>query len=245
MNREQLSQAFRAALPIVVGYVALGVPAGILCAAAGMDIAQVALLAVFMYSGSGQYMIPNMFMAGASVATLSATVSLVSSRQMLYGSALSRFFNGVSKKRIVLFAATVTDESFGVNLMRFQDGSWTPGQAQAVNSFSHLSWTLSCVAGGLVGNLVSIPTAVAGFAMTSIFLCLLLIQRFTPSKVVAVVGSVVGVVFFKCVGLSGIAILLGALFGVLCGVVSHGRLDNGHHGASKNPRGKEADHAVE
>jgi len=229
VDRQETMQAFRAASPIVVGYVALGIPAGILCHAAGMDLAQVALLAVFMYSGSGQYMIPNMFMAGASVLSVSATVSLVSSRQLLYGSALSRWFSDVPRHRLALFAATVTDESFGVNLARFQAGPWKPGQAQVVNSFSHLSWIVSCTVGAALGSALSVPTSVAGFAMTSIFLCLLLMQRLSPSRVAAIAGSVLGVVVCKLVGLSGVAVLLGALLGVAVGFVTHRLLvEHGH-----------------
>ena len=221
MDRRLLIQAVKAALPIGLGYIALGLPSGILCAVAGMNVLEVFALALIMYSGSGQYMIPNMFMAGVPTLTLSATVTLVSSRQLLYGSALSPFFAGVNKLRLFWFASTVTDESFGVNLARFQMGKWTPAQAQAVNTFSHFFWTASNVAGVLIGSWLVIDTAIASFAMTSIFLCLLLMQKFSPDKVVAVAVSVAGVVLFKVIGLSGLAILCGALLGVAAGMLVH------------------------
>lgn len=215
-----MTQAFRASLPIVIGYVALGVPCGILGAAVGMGLFQVLLLSVLMYSGSGQYMIPNMFLAGVPMASISATVTLVSSRHLLYGSALSPYFQGVSKLRLVFFAATVTDESFGVNLMRFQTGRWTPVQAQAVNTFSHMSWIISNALGVLLGAWLMIDTSIAAFAMTAIFLCLLFMQKFSFSHVAAAVMSVIGVIICKLVGLEGVAILVGALSGILMGVIS-------------------------
>ena len=234
MDRKLLAQAFKASLPICIGYIALGLPCGVLAAAADMNLLQVLMLSVIMYSGSGQYMIPNLFLAGVPAMSLTAAVTLVSSRQLLYGSALSPYFKDVGKFRLFWFAATVTDESFGVILARFQMGRWTPGQAQAVNTFSHTFWTLSNVAGVLLGSWLVIDTSIASFAMTSIFICLLLMQHLTGDKVVAASMAVLGVVICKLVGLSGLAILLGSLLGIVAGVIVHRLLP-----------GKGADHAVE
>lgn len=231
----QVRRAFAAASPIMLGYLALGLPCGILGAAAGMDVWQVLTLSLLMYSGSGQYMIAGMFLAGIPVVSLSASVSLVNTRQMLYGSALAPYFEGVGKGALIWFAATVTDESFGVNLNRFLGGNWTPRQAQLVNTFSHCSWVVANVAGVLLGTWLVIDTAIASFAMTSIFLCLFLMQRFTASHIIATCVAVVGVVVCKLCALSGTAILIGALAGVVAGSLAHLR----------GRRGRGADDAVD
>lgn len=227
MELRQVRLAFRAALPIILGYLALGLPCGILGAATGMNVWMVLILSVVMYSGSGQYMIAGMFLAGTPLVSLCASVSLVNTRQLLYGSALAPYFDGVGKPALTWFAATVTDESFGVNLNRFMGGGWTPRQAQLVNTFSHLSWIAANVTGVLLGTWLVIDTAIASFAMTSIFLCLLLMQRFTKSHVLAAVVAVAGVVVCKLCALSGTAILVGALAGVVAGTLAHGRLGEG------------------
>ncbi|NTU90209.1 MAG: branched-chain amino acid ABC transporter permease, partial [Actinobacteria bacterium] len=214
MKREEFARAFRVSLPICIGYVALGIPCGVLGAAAGMTLAQVCILSLLMYSGSGQYMIAGMYLGGVPISSLSASVSLVSSRQLLYGSALSPYFAGVKKRYLTLFAATVTDESFGVNLARFQMGPWSPGQAQAVNSFSHTSWVLSNLIGALLGSWLVFDTSIAAFAMTSIFLCLFMVQKFTANHVIAAVVAIAGVLACKLAGFSGLAIIVGALLGV-------------------------------
>ena len=51
--------------------------------------------------------------------------------------------------------------------------------------------------------------------MTSIFICLLCSQKMSLDNIVAVVVSMVGVVACKAVGLSGPAILIGAVIGVI------------------------------
>jgi 4-azaleucine resistance transporter AzlC len=203
------------ASPIMAGYVVLGIPCGILGAQAGMSPLQIALMSLLFYSGAGQYLIPNLWLAGAPVASIVASVSLVNSRQILYGASLSRFCEKAGKRLSLLFAATVTDESFGVNLERFtHDENWNVARATAVNLLSLFSWTCATVAGALAGSLLFVPAALASFAMTSIFLCLLFMQRLTPETVFAAVIAVVGVFVCKLLGLTGPAILIGALCGI-------------------------------
>lgn len=207
-------EAFQAAWPIVLGYIVLGIPCGILGVAAGMDVWMIAIMSLLFYSGAGQYMIPNMWLAGNPISAIIASVALVNTRQMLYGASLSQFCGSAGKRLAFIFGATVTDESFGVNLARMINGNWSVKHALLVNLFSLTSWTVSNVAGALIGSAISLPTALASFAMTSLFICLLCMQKVTPANLVAVFGSIAGVIACKCVGLAGPAILIGALVGV-------------------------------
>lgn len=209
-----------AALPIMVGYVFLGVPCGILAQQVGLDALQAFILSMVFYSGAGQFMIPNMWLAASPLTAIIASVTLVNSRQMLYSASLSRFCEGCSKRLSFLFAATVTDESFGVNLAKFDQGSWDVKRATMVNLLSELTWAVSNVIGVLLGSLLNLPTALASFAMTSIFLCLLFSQRATSSNIAAAVVAVLGVFVCKCVGLSGPAIFVGACAGIAAGIVT-------------------------
>jgi len=203
----------------MLGYVAIGIPCGILSASIGMNALQVFLFSALFYSGAGQFMLPNMWIASAPIASIIASISLVNTRQMLYSASLAQFCQQTKKRLSFLFAATVTDESYGVNVRKFTEGDWSVGRATMVNLFSQSSWTVSSVAGVLIGNVLSVPLAIASFAMTSIFICLLVTQKITLENCVAAVFAVVGVVVCKLVGLAGPAILIGALLGVLVAVL--------------------------
>ena len=218
--RENIRAAFGAALPIMLGYVAIGVPCGILSASIGLNALQVLLMCALFYSGAGQFMIPNMWLAGSPLASIVLSVSFVNTRQMLYSAAFAPWCQRASKRLAFLFAATVTDESFGVNTQRFEQGGWSVGRATLVNLCSQASWTLSCVAGVLIGNAVGVPLAIASFAMTSIFVCLLVTQEPSLPNAVAALGAAVGVFVCKLVGLAGPAIFIGALVGVACALVA-------------------------
>ena len=161
-----------------------------------------------------------MWMAGMPLTTIIASVSFLNTRQMLYSAAFSPYFSKVRKGLTFLFSATVTDESFGVNLSRFvSDEGWTPANATLVNLFCMLAWAGSDALGAALGGVISIPTAVASFAMTSIFICLLVTQHIDVTNVLVMCVSVVGVVACKLAGLSEAAILVGACLGVVAGIV--------------------------
>ena len=136
ISREHIRQSFSAALPIMLGYVAIGIPCGILSASIGLDALQVVLFSALFSYGAGQFMIPNMFLAGSSIASIVASVSLVNTRQMLYAASFAPRCEGVRKRLAFLFSATVTDESYGVNTGRFEQGGWSVERATAVNLFS-------------------------------------------------------------------------------------------------------------
>lgn len=213
--QEDIQKAFGAAFPIMLGYVAIGLPCGILCSSIGLSPLQCFLLSALFYSGAGQFMIPNMWLAASPVTAIIASVAFVNTRQMLYSASFAPFCEKAKKRLSFFFAATVTDESYGVNMAHFQLGEWSVRRGLLVNLFSQSSWTLSNVLGAVIGNAISVPLAIASFAMTSIFICLLCSQKVTPENAVAVVVAMVGVVVCKGIGLSGPAILIGAVIGVI------------------------------
>ena len=218
-SRAHIQQAFSAAVPVMLGYVAIGIPCGILCDSIGLDALQALLMSIVFYSGAGQFMVPNMYLTGAPAASIIASVSFVNSRQMLYSAYFAPFAEGVSKRVAFLFAATVTDESYGVSAARFQEGDWSIGRALMVNLFSQSSWALSNFFGVLIGAAIGIPLNIAAFAMTSIFICLLVTQKMTSANIVAAVVAMIGVYVCKLAGLGGPAILIGAVAGVAVALV--------------------------
>ena len=203
----------------MAGYVGICIPCGIMEHQIGMNALMAFVMSMTFYSGAGQFMIPSMWLAGSPMASIIASVSFVNTRQLLYSAAFSPYFEKVAKQLTFLFSATVTDESFGVNLAKYQEGGWDAKRATLVNLFSMTSWGLSNALGVLVGSALSIPTAIAAFAMTSIFICLLMTQKASPENIFVAALSFVAVCVLKLAGLKGPVILLAALIGVCGGIV--------------------------
>lgn len=220
-SRADVRAALSAALPVMLGYVAIGIPCGVMSAEVGLSPAVAFLLSATFYSGAGQFMMASLALAGTPVASMVASVALVSCRQLLYSAALSPYLSRAPRPLAALFAATVTDESFGVNLSRLaSDDSWTPVRATVVNVASMLSWAAANALGAAVGPALAIPTAIMSFAMTSIFICLLVGQRWACVTVVVAACSAVAVVTLKALGAGSLAVLLGALVGVGAGMAA-------------------------
>ena len=226
--RDAVRAALPVALPIMLGYVAIGIPCGVLAAEVGLSPLAAFLLSATFYSGAGQFMMAALALSGTPVASMIASVALVSTRQLLYSAALSPYLARAPRPLAALFAATVTDESFGVNLERFASGKdWDERRATAVNVASMLSWAAANALGAAVGPALAIPTAVMSFAMTSIFVCLLAGQRWDGVTVTVAVVSVAGVIALKALGAGSLAVLLGALLGIAAGMVVGARRRSG------------------
>ena len=211
----RIRRALPAALPVMLGYVVIGIPAGILEAEVGLEPWVVFMLSCTYYSGAGQFMLPNLWLSGQGFWSIGASISLVNMRQLLYSAAFAPHMAPVPKPLKALFAATVTDESFGVNMERFaSDPSWDAACATAVNVLSMFSWATANAVGAAVGDALAMPTDVASFAMTSIFVCLLLTQEFSRPAVACAVTAAAVVALCKVVGAGGIAVVAGAVAGV-------------------------------
>ena len=218
-KKDAVIQALKAALPVMFGYVGIGIPCGIMEQQIGMNAFMAFVMSMTFYSGAGQFMIPSMWLASTPLAHIIASVSFVNTRQLLYSAAFSPYFEKVAKSLTFLFSATVTDESFGVNMAKYQEGDWSAGRATLVNLFSMTSWGISNALGVLIGSALSIPTAIAAFAMTSIFICLLMGQKASTENIFVATAAFLAVCVLKLIGFTGSAILLGALFGVGAGLV--------------------------
>ena len=108
-----------------------------------------------------------------------------------------------------------------IALSRLASGdAWTARHALGLNVSVQLTWAASCAAGAALGSVVDIPTAIAGFAMTSLFMYLLYAQPHTRGTVCAALGAAVTVALCKWNGLAGVAVPLAALVGVAAGMAS-------------------------
>lgn len=217
-----LKKTLPVAAPIMAGYLAIGIPCGIMEAAVGVPAWACFVVSATFYTGSGQFMFSNMVMAGLSPVAIIASIALVHTRQILYSAAFAPFFSTTNRVLTFFFSATVTDETFGVNLDKFSraEPGWTAREAFAINIESMLSWASANFIGAVVGPMLAIPTEITSFAMTAIFICLLVGQRMSRKAVVALVVAVAVVLVCKLVGLANMAVFIGALAGVVAGTLA-------------------------
>jgi 4-azaleucine resistance transporter AzlC len=169
-----------AAWPICLGYFPIGLSLGVLAQKGGLAPWQMAAMSLFVFAGGSQFIAVAMLGAGASALAIISTVFMVNLRHLLMSSALSVHFPGVSRRFLALFAYGLTDESFAVNLTRFNQGGWDRRSALTLNHAANATWVVSSVVGVYLGQLVPPGAAGVDYALTGMFICLLVFQLRGP-----------------------------------------------------------------
>ncbi len=189
-----IQEGLSGAWPICLGYFPIGLSLGVLAQKAGFAPWQMAVMSVTVFAGGSQFIAVAMISSGASAAAVISTTFMVNLRHLLMSSALSPYFPGVSRRFLALFAYGVTDESFAVNMTRFKGGGWDRRSALLLNQTANATWIVSSVIGAYAGEFI--PAGVPGveYALTGMFICLLVFQLrgavFTATAVIAAVVSV-------------------------------------------------------
>lgn len=168
------------AWPICIGYFPIGLALGVLAQQAGIPWWAVAMMSLLVFAGSAQFICVAMLAAGAAPLAIVYTTFVVNLRHTLMSSALAVCLAGVSRRFLALFAYGVTDESFAVNMTRFRAGGWDRWRALITNHLANLVWILATITGALLGQFVPQGAFGIDYALTGMFICLLVFQLQGP-----------------------------------------------------------------
>lgn len=175
-TRNLICQGLAAAWPICLGYLPIGLAFGVIAQKAGLSTLQIGLMSLLVFAGSAQFIAVSMLAGGAGLASIVLTTFAVNLRHVLMSSSLALYLGGTGRRLLSLFAYGVTDESFVVNLSRFQRGNWGIMRALVVNHSANLVWISATIAGGYAGEFI--PEGLLGldYALTAMFIGLLVTQ---------------------------------------------------------------------
>jgi len=156
-------------VPVMAGYVVLGIGFGILLRNAGYGLLWAAAMAMAIYAGSMQYVGVGLLAGGASILTAVLTTVMVNARHLFYSiSMIDRYKNAGKYKPYLIFA--LTDETYSL----LCDGE-TPDEENAnlyrflVSLFNQLYWITGCILGSLLGSVLPFSSAGIEFSMTALF----------------------------------------------------------------------------
>lgn len=175
-NSSYLSQGFKAVWPICIGYIPLGIAMGVLGQKAMLTPLQVLAMSLMVFAGSGQFIAVSMISAGAFIPSIIATVFMINLRHLLMSSSLCVYMKKVSPVKLTLLSYGIVDETFAVNIEKLKKGNWGPRRAIAVNFFAYFSWALSTFTGCYFGEFIPEGSFGIDYALTAMFICLLIFQ---------------------------------------------------------------------
>lgn len=171
-------QGVQDCIPTLLGYIGIGLAAGVVGNSAHLSILEIGLLSALVYAGASQFIICAMLVAMSPPSAIIATTFLVNLRHFLMSAALSPHFTRYSLLKNIGIGALLTDESFGVTSLRVSKGlaindRWING----LNVTAYVTWIASCLAGGWMGSWIGNPEAFGlDFALTAMFVALLVLQ---------------------------------------------------------------------
>ena len=169
MISQVIKQAFLKSLPVMAGYIVIGIGFGILLRSAGYGAVWALAMSVFIYAGSMQYVGVSLISGGASVLTTALTTFMVNARHLFYSiSMIDLYKEAGNYKPYMIFA--LTDETYSLVC----DGK-TPDEKNAtqfrflVSLFNHCYWIIGSVVGSLLGAVLPFSTQGIEFSMTALF----------------------------------------------------------------------------
>jgi len=171
-----LPVAFRASIPVLLGYTTLGLAFGLTLVAAGLPWWLSPVMAVFIFAGAAQFMAIGLLQRGAGLFEIALLTLLLNGRHAVYGLSLLGPFRSAGKwKPYLIFG--LTDETYGLlTTIKAPPHVEETKFFAAITALNQSDWVLGCPAGSLVGSALTLDTTGLDFALTALFIVLLVEQ---------------------------------------------------------------------
>jgi len=216
--KETFKIVFPMTLPVLAGYLMLGMAYGILMSDKGFSILWTFLMSAVVFAGALQY---------ASVTLLASTFNpllafllalLVNIRHLFYGISMLDRFKGLKGKAFMIFG--MADEAFSINVANEVPKDVDPSTFYLMTTgLCYLYWQFSCLSGHLLS--VFIPDTIKGFdfVLTALFFVMFLNQWKTKDNrsylLLGIISTVIALLLF---GKS--QFLLGSMVFIVIGLFS-------------------------
>lgn len=200
-TKEIILEALRATVPVMAGYLVLGMGFGILLRTKGYDVWWALAMSGFIYAGSMQYLTIDLLTGGASLITAAITTLLVNARHLFYGISMVEGYRKLGKEKpYAIFA--LTDETY--SLVCQDDQHPNPDDYRRyvfwVSLCDQCYWVTGSLVGALLGSIIPFDATGIDFSLTALFLTVFIEQWLSTkdhaSALIGVIASVLCVVVF-------------------------------------------------
>lgn len=215
-----------ACIPTLLGYIGIGIAAGVVGKSAHLSVLEITLLAVIIYAGASQFIVSGLMLVATPISAIIFTVFLVNSRHFLMSMATAPIFRKYSLLNNIGIGSLLTDESFAVAMNAIANkepinAAWMHG----LNLTAYITWILSCFIGALIGEWLPDPTKFGlDYALVAMFIGLLYLQligdktkRLTNRVIAMLTVTVLLVLLLRFIS-SEMAILISTFAGCFMGV---------------------------
>ena len=179
---KNIKEALKASVPVMMGYIVLGIAFGILLESNGYSWIYSLLMSGFIYAGSMQFVGINLLVSGASIVQTALMTLLINARHIVYGLSMIKPFEDMKElKPYMIFS--LTDETYSLLVgTKVPDGCDKKYYLFFISLFDQCYWVLGSLMGSLIGSLITFNTTGLDFAMTALFVVIVLEQFLSSDK---------------------------------------------------------------
>ena len=201
MTRKTLAAAFPLTIPVLMGYLAIGIAFGLMLQSAGWGVGWAVLMSLTIYAGSGQYLGVSLLAAGAALPQVAFLTLMVNFRHLVYGLSMLEKFRGMGLRKLYMIFS-LTDETYALlSSARAPAGVDEHDFFFAVALLDQSYWVLGSVIGSLLGSALGFDTTGVDFAMTALFLVIAVGQwKAAGSHLPALLGGAATLISLLLVG---------------------------------------------
>ena len=184
-----LRAAFPATIPVLTGYLCIGMAYGLLMANAGYGVFWALLLSLLCYAGSMEFVAVSLLTAGFDPVQALLMALMINARHAFYGLSMLEKYRGTGWARPFLIFS-LTDETFSlVSTLEPPDDVTRRDFYFWISLLDYLYWQVGSVLGALIGGLLPFDTTGLDFALTALFIVLFLEQwRKRENRPAALIG---------------------------------------------------------
>lgn len=177
-----LRAAFPATIPVMTGYVCLGLAYGLLMAANGYGPLWSTLMSAIGFGGSMQYAAVPLLVSAFDPLQVFLLTLMVNARHIFYGLSMLERYRGLGWARFPL-VYTLSDETFSlVSTLEPPEGVSQRDFFLCISVLDYTYWVSATALGGVLGNLLTFNTKGLDFALTALFVVLFLEQWKRPEN---------------------------------------------------------------
>lgn len=171
---KQFLYGMRAGLPVVLGYIPVGIAYAVMARQAGFTVLETCGMSLLVYAGAAEMMAVGMYAQGAAVITIIITTFILNLRHIIMSTCVNNKLKNVRTAPRLLAAFGVTDEAFALFTTTPQKQSTFP-YFLGIALVTYASWNVGSLIGAFASDLLPpIVTASLGISLYAMFIGLLL-----------------------------------------------------------------------
>ena len=193
--------AFPHTIPILTGFLFLGITYGIYMNVSGFSFWYPMLMSLTVFAGSVEFVAVGLLLGAFRPLQALAMTLMINARHLFYGIAMLDKYKGMGWKKYYLIFG-MCDESFSINytakIPEDVDKGWF---MFFVNLLNQIYWVSGSTLGGLLGSYITFDTTGLDFVMTAMFVVIFLEQLMKEKKhYTAIIGTGASLVCLLCFG---------------------------------------------